>query len=275
MPPELPEVQTVRTQIETVLPLTIEAVETSAVVESILKKKDRQFDPQKETIASTDRIGKLLILNLASGNKILSHFGMSGGWRIGNKKILEKHTHVQFQTANNNNETLYLAYVDPRRFGNMLFLTPQKAAQYMAKLGVDIGSSAFTPEYILQTLKKYPERQIKPFLLDQKYFAGCGNYIACEICALAGIRPTRKAKSLKLADAVRIAQATEAVLSGQIKNQGLTFSGGYTDAFGDKGGGLSSLVVFHQETCGLCKKSKVKKILLAQRGTYYCPACQK
>jgi len=273
--PELPEVQTVRSQIDRVLPLTIEKVEYSQVAESILNPKHREFSPRGRTIESTHRVGKLLILNLDQEKKILSHFGMSGGWRISREKVTQKHTHVQFTTKDQSGQKLYLAYVDPRRFGNMLFLNQESSAKYMQKLGVDIGSPEFTSEYIFSVLKKYPERSLKAFLLDQKYFAGCGNYIACEICALAGIRPMRKAGKVSKLEAQRIQEATGRVLNAQIENNGLTFSGGYVDAFGEKGEGLSNLVVFAQERCGLCKKSAVKKVVLAQRGTYYCPRCQK
>jgi formamidopyrimidine-DNA glycosylase len=243
-------------------------------VRSILKDKDREFAPEGETIAGTHRIGKLMILKLESGNQIMSHFGMSGGWRIGAAVVQEKHTHVQFECQNSRGEKVYLAYVDPRRFGNMLFLRTAQAQKYLAKLGVDISSQEFTPAYVMAALKKYPERKLKPFLLDQKFFAGVGNYIACEICALAGIRPTRRAGKISAPEAEKIWQAARDVIEGQIKHQGLSFSGGYADAFGKDGGGISSLVVFHQDICGLCQKTKVKKILLAQRGTYYCPACQ-
>jgi len=56
---------------------------------------------------------------------------------------------------------------------------------------------------------------------------------------------------------------------------GTTFQGGYRDSSGEKGLGVQHLVVFYQKTCQLCRKSEVKKIILAQRGTYYCPKCQK
>lgn len=273
--PELPEVQTVRQQIDVCLPLKIEALTTSPVVESILKKRDREFNPVGLTIESTNRLGKLLIFNLPEGKKIMSHFGMSGGWRISKMLVVEKHTHVQFKTTDNRGNTIYLAYVDPRRFGNMLFLNGDSAQKYMQKLGVDISGPDFTAEYISSVLKKYPERQLKPFLLDQKYFAGCGNYIACEICARAGIRPTRKAGKITREECERIRIATQEVLDGSLKTNGMTFSGGYVDANGERGEGVSNLVVFYQDTCRLCLKGKVKKIVLAQRGTYYCPKCQK
>jgi len=77
------------------------------------------------------------------------------------------------------------------------------------------------------------------------------------------------------AEALKIRDAVHSVIYQGIKLKGNTFSGGYSDTTGSKGEGLQNLVVFYQEICGLCQTSKVKKIVLAGRGTYYCPACQK
>lgn len=267
--------QTVREQIEVNLPLKIVDFEEGKFARSILADKNCGFDPKGCVIESLSRVGKVLIFNLLGERKIISHFGMSGGWRLGRQKIGEKHTHLQFKTTDQKGQALYLAYVDPRRFGSMLFLNSDKASAYLQKLGRDIGQEDFDGDYVYSVLKKYPQRQIKPFLLDQKFFAGCGNYIACEICALAGIRPTRKAKTITKREAEMMALAAKKIIHKQIQNKGLTFSGGYSDAFGNKGQGVENLVVFNQKICGLCHESVVKKIVLAQRGTYYCPSCQK
>ena len=126
-----------------------------------------------------------------------------------------------------------------------------------------------------RSLKKFPNRQLKPFLLDQKYFAGSGNYIACEICAQAGIRPTRKCAKITKAEALKIKKATDSVINSSIENKGQSFSGGYRDATGEVDQGVQNLVVFYQKICGLCKKTEVKKIELKGRGTYFCPSCQR
>jgi formamidopyrimidine-DNA glycosylase len=206
---------------------------------------------------------------------LLSHFGMSGGWRLSESKILEKHTHLQFKCETKNRKHLYLAFVDPRRFGHLFFFNKENAEKKWNELGVDISTPDFTFDYLKKTLKRFPEKQIKPFLLDQKYFAGVGNYIASEICARAGIRPTRRNKLIREHEISKILEATKIVIDGTLKTKGTTFSGGYADASGEKGGGVQHLVVFYQEVCQLCFKTPVTKIILAQRGTYYCPQCQK
>jgi formamidopyrimidine-DNA glycosylase len=73
----------------------------------------------------------------------------------------------------------------------------------------------------------------------------------------------------------KILNAIKEVLTPALASGGTTFQGGYRDASGEKGKGVEHLVVFYQKICQLCLKTPVKKILLAQRGTYYCPRCQK
>lgn len=273
--PELPEVETIKTQLQATLPFVIEAAEYSSVVSSIIKEKNKLFDPSQMTIDQIERHGKMLIFHLMDlqGKEffILSHLGMSGSWRISNGPLQGvKHIHVVFHGPGKT-----LSYVDPRRFGHMYFLDKERAKKQILKLGVDIGSEQFQREYIWQVFKKFPEKIIKPFLLDQKYFAGSGNYIASEICARAGIRPTRKCKNITKNECQKIIQATQEVLDQNITGGGAAFSGGYSDTRGDKGEGVTNLVVFYQKICQMCKKNAVKKIIIAGRGTYYCPHCQK
>ncbi len=145
----------------------------------------------------------------------------------------------------------------------------------MRELGMDLADSALDLDYLTQAIKRFPERALKVTLLDQKLFAGSGNYIANEICARAGLRPTRKCNKVKKEEFPKILKAIHEVLAPALASGGTTFQGGYRDSSGEKGMGVQHLVVFYQKICQMCKKTPVKKIILAQRGTYYCPKCQK
>lgn len=270
--PELPEVETIRSQLEKKTPFSIKTMELSKVVKSILK--DREFNPEGKTISHIKRKGKLLNMHVDDNLHILSHLGMSGSWRISKTKVTEKHTHVQFCGTDKNKKPLFLAYVDPRRFGYMYFLKEDTAQVHLDKLGVDIASPEFTADYVYEILRRYPNRQLKVHLLDQSFFAGCGNYIASEICARAGIRPTRRCGKVTRKECDAIVRATGEVLNPIMESNGLTFSGGYSDTNGDIGDGVKHLVVFWQKECQMCG-GVVKKIVLGQRGTFYCPSCQK
>jgi formamidopyrimidine-DNA glycosylase len=279
--PELPEVEVIRTQIQSQLPLHIHGEERSPVISSLLRKAHapEAFKTKDLVLKQTRRHGKVLVLDFYKEEKhhgvVLSGFGMSGGWRLSEEKIKEPHTHLQWKACHLNGHTLYLAYVDPRRFGSMAFLDPLEADLRLQKLGVDVGSAEFTQDYLKEIFKRFPQKEIKPFLLDQKYFAGIGNYIASEICARAGIRPTRPVGKITQKERERIISSTPLVLFGMGERGGLSFSGGYRDTTGSDGGGLDHLVVFHQKICRLCHKTEVKKIIQAARASFYCPRCQK
>ena len=273
--PELPEVETIRRQIEDYLPIKIEQVYYSDVSDSLFRPAVKFFTPKGLTILSIERKGKQMAWKLGDDQFILTHLGMSGGWRIKREKIVEKHTHVQFEGRDRNGQKIFLGYVDPRRFGEMGFVNLKTKEEFFAKLGVELTSNDYNVEYFYQSCRRYPERAIKVHLLDQKTFAGIGNYMACEICALAGVRPTRKCGKVTKMECEKMIEATHQVINGQISHSGLSFSGGYKDTTGKDGGGLSNLVVFHQDKCGMCGEGTIKKIVLGQRGTYYCSRCQK
>ena len=270
--PELPEVETIRTQLSDSLPYKIKNVTYSKFHKSILKNKS--FSPKGKVISEIKRKGKMLNFCLEGGNHILSHLGMSGSWQISRSKIEAKHTHIQLSCIDNSSNPIFLGYVDPRRFGTMYFLKQVEAEEKIATLGVDVSTKDFTGKYAFSIFQKRANVPIKALLLEQKYFAGIGNYIASEICALSKILPTRLARDITKTEADRIPKACFKVINQSIKSKGMTFHGGYVDATGSKGEGLKNLVVFYQKNCGMCK-GEVTKIELKGRGTYFCPNCQK
>ena len=266
--PELPEVKTIQDQLSTHLPFKIRAFETSAVSDSIIHTK---IDKLKgKTILQINRRGKMLDFLLDDGRHILSHLGMTGTWLFKDKKITEKHTHFQLSLDNG-----YLAYVDPRRFGHMYLYNEKDAVDKLDELGLDLLDPNFDLAYFKEKLLHYPNRHVKVSLLDQSLFAGTGNYIANEICAHAGVLPQRLVKDLKTSELKKLFLSIDKVLSPTINSGGTTFAGGYRDSTGERGSGVTHLVVFYQKICQLCKKTEVKKITLGQRGTYFCPRCQK
>ncbi len=265
--PELPEVKTIQSQLKQTLPFYIKKTTKSKVITSILHTKNPNL--QNLEIKKISRHGKCLIFHFSNATFLISHLGMTGSWRISDKKLKVKHVHYIFH-----GENTYLSYVDPRRFGHMYFFDSIELKTYLKRLGPDLLSKKMSADFIWEKIQKYPNREIKPFLLEQKFFAGSGNYIANEACARAKIHPSRKNSTLSQADARKIKIGFDSILKDSIKNKGVTFQGGYSDAFGEKGQGVQNLVVFHQQTCGMCKITEIKKITLKGRGTFYCPKCQ-
>lgn len=271
--PELPEVETIRRQLIKSLPLQIESdIQSAGLKKNVLKTKLPSL--KKKTLVKIDRKGKMLDFIFDDGSHLLSHLGMTGTWLMGKDVKLTKHSHLILSGTNGKNK-MTLAYDDPRRFGKMYYLNPEKAVKKLNELGPDLLDPAFDVNYLKVVLQKFPERMLKVTLLDQKLFAGSGNYIASEICARAKILPTRKCKDLKDKDFTLLLKAVRDVIEPALEHGGTTFQGGYRDSSGEYGEGKSQLVVFYQKTCQMCKKNPVEKIILAQRGTYFCSKCQK
>ncbi|MEE2745179.1 MAG: zinc finger domain-containing protein, partial [Bdellovibrionota bacterium] len=169
------------------------------------------------------------------------------------------------------------SYVDSRRFGKMHFSHSETLNRELEKVGVDVKSKEFNEDYFSKILKNFPERPIKPLLLEQEKLSGIGNYLSCEILAHSGVRPTRKSKTLTKNEVKKIVIWTKKVIELSIEKNGLTFTKtiGYRNVLGNAGEFFDGLVVFRQKTCKICGKTEVKKIVLATRGTFYCPKCQK
>lgn len=266
--PELPEVDTIKNQLKIITPFKIKKEKRSPVISSILHTEERSIE--NDEITSLERHGKILIFNLKSKKRIISQLGMSGTWRLSNEPLQIKHVHLELKGKNH-----YLSYVDPRRFGHMYYWYENEWKKYLSQQGVDPTTKEFTEEYLYSSLKKYPHRKLKVSLLDQKTFAGVGNYMASEICAYGKIRPTRLCGKITKKETQELFKGFKIVLEGALKTGGTTFQGGYQDAFGENGGGVSNLIVFYQNICQSCKVTEVKKVYLNKRGTYYCPKCQR
>ncbi len=112
-------------------------------------------------------------------------------------------------------------------------------------------------------------------LMDQKKISGVGNIYACDGLNLAKIDPRRPANSLTSSEQRRLFEAVKKVLKAGIRYRGASDQY-YLDALGHKGEYQDHFLVYARagKPCFNCK-NKIKKIRLAGRGTYFCPACQK
>lgn len=274
--PELPEVETIKSQLQTILPFKINECNFSINSTRLIKSKD--FDLTNKEIISIERTGKWLIFQLKHNGFLLSHLGMSGSWQMGKEKLKHKHGHIEFIQTTKNKFSI-LTYVDPRRFGHFYILNNENFLKKMSNFPIDITHPDFDKNYISEQFFKNPNKTLKPFLLDQKVFFGIGNYMASEICARARLLPTVKTGDLSDVKIEELFKSIKEVVDGAISSNGTTFSGGYVDANGEKGEGVRNLLVFYQTECQICKGegrfTKIIKTQLQSRGTYHCPYCQK
>jgi formamidopyrimidine-DNA glycosylase len=191
------------------------------------------------------------------------HLGMTGRVLVCEpKEEVAKHTHAILQLASGRE----LRFVDARRFG---------------RLSVTQGFRAAGSEPLEVELERFVElfrgrkTPIKSALLNQKLLSGVGNIYADEALFRAGIRPKRRAASLKSEDLRRLYLSVQEVLKEAIALGGSSVSD-YVDADGEEGFFQLQHRVYGREgePCLVCK-TPVKRIVIAGRSSHYCPKCQK
>jgi formamidopyrimidine-DNA glycosylase len=298
--PELPEVETIRRALE-------KPLEGRRIVSAELRLPRMLLGfpaadlPKKlkgQRLRAVVRRGKYLILELDKDSLVI-HLGMTGQLTYaapdapvdprfrrtvtGMQKPygahpVDKHTHLLLHldggSAGSPGSGGKLMFRDPRTFGKIL-LVPGKSWVDHPRLG-KLGPEPLTMKPAARA-KDFPAtsaRPVKALLLDQEFLAGVGNIYADEALFHAGIHPRRLVKSLKEAEKVALLEAVKIVLRKGIKYQGTTFSD-YRKPDGTSGTNFERLLVYGRgdkpcRTCGTI----LRKTVVAQRGTVFCPHCQ-
>ena len=116
---------------------------------------------------------------------------------------------------------------------------------------------------------------IKLVLLDQQVLAGVGNIYADEALFQAGIRPTRPARRVTHAECERLVTAVRCVLQRSIETGGSSISD-YVRPDGSDGGYQDERRVYARggQPCLACG-ARVRRVVLGQRSSCYCPRCQR
>ncbi len=183
--PELPEVEIMRSYFENAaLHKEIEFLEFHDPLLKVFKTEPEVLEKGLvgQKFLSTERIGKYLFARLSSGKWLHLHFGMTGDLELFRSEELPKYTRFVMGFTDGDK----LAFRDLRKFGVIELVDNPQAYQADNKLGVDllkVTSSDFVSA--LQARKV----AIKTALLDQKHFAGIGNWIADEMLFNCGVHP--------------------------------------------------------------------------------------
>lgn len=263
--PELPEVETVANGLnERVAGDTIVSVWLGEKPEPLKSPPDLIAETLKtKKISKVHRIGKTVVFELAGGDQFLVHLGMTGRLLVNDADVaLPPHTHAVLHLKSGRE----VRFIDPRRFGRVSvdrgYAGP--GAEPL-KIGID--------EFI--ALFRGRKTPIKSALLNQKLLHGVGNIYADESLHRAGIRPTKHAGRLTRVELERLQKALKAVLQHAIKLGGSSVSD-YVDADGMRGFFQLEHRVYLRtgDPCLTCK-TPIKRVLVAGRGTHYCPSCQR
>ena len=273
--PELPEVETVRRQLEAaVAGRKVRAVRLSG--KKLRAPLSRGFARRLagRTFSAVRRHGKYLLADLDGGLTMVSHLGMSGRWLFHRHPPLRALPHVHARVAFVDGSELW--FQDPRRFGYLALVETSALKSHAALRSLGPDPIATPPTgAALQAMGRRARTPIKSFLLDQKRIAGVGNIYASEILHRARVDPRRRASGLSAAEWRAIAGETTAVLEEAIARMGTTFSD-YRTPWDEPGSYGERLLVYDRrgEPCRRCG-TPIRRLVQAQRSTYWCPVCQK
>lgn len=292
--PELPEVEVVRLGLEArILHKQIEAIDIYTPHITLPNPQTWPKRLKSQRVEALERRAKYLILRL-SQDCLLVHLRMTGQMLLqesqthpaqqGEALVLpftyyrhpvfdlpDKHTHLKLSFSGG----IQLYFRDIRKFGRVELLSPAELAAHpgLLKLGVEPLGPDYTWSYFQKCLKG--QRAIKAFLLDQTQIAGLGNIYVDEALFAAGILPTRATDSLKKSEAQKLYAAIPVILSQAIASGGTTLKD-YLHPDGQGGEHKEDLQVYGRGKlpCLRCGKP-LEKTVVAQRGTHFCPHCQK
>lgn len=271
--PELPEVETVRTQLEPVL-----AGRRFERVEIHDPRLVRPYEPAEvaaelegERVTAVERRGKYLIVRFESNRVLLIHLRMTGSLRHSSDGLDEDPHRRAVVKLDDGSD---VAYRDVRRFGTWLVLEPDELAPYLStRVGDEPLDALFTAARLGERLAKR-RAPIKAVLLDQRTLAGLGNIYVDEALWRARINPLRPAESIDRNELRRLHNAIRAALEAGIARQGSTLRN-YALPDGSSGSMQDEFKVYGRggEPCDRCG-TPIAKTRVGGRGTWFCPTCQ-
>ena len=272
--PELPEVETIRRDLERELPgvRALKVTRASAAMLRDLPPARLRRAVEGRRFLQPARHGKLLRLPLEGDVELEVHLGMSGRLTVQPAGApREPHTHVEVVLQNGR----ALRFRDPRRFGRWALIEGGRTfGQVFEHGGIDPLDRAFDAAALARILRA-GRGEVKRRLLDQACLAGLGNIYVCEALHRARIHPARRSDTLGPEAAARLHAAILGVLRAALRSRGTTLLD-YRDAGGNQGGFRIQLAVYGREgqPCTRCGRS-VARMVQGGRSTFFCPACQR
>lgn len=276
--PELPEVQTVVTQLARHLP-------GRAIAQVTVLFPDLLIEPASEfkkgltgqRVETVDRRGKNIVILLNDAQRLVVNLGMTGqllhqpGDIERDGKIPKDPSHPAILFRLDSGGTLI--YADARRFGSLKRFGPAEWKAESARLGPEPLSRSLTATGFGTHLSR-SRSPIRSWLLDQTKIAGIGNIYANEALFRVGIHPQKAARTISAQDAGRLLRALRRVLREAIVARGTTLRD-YRTATGDMGSFGPALRVYGRDgkTCLRCKTT-IERVVFANRSAFFCPKCQ-
>ena len=269
--PELPEVETIKTQLaKLIVGKKIMAIETDTPKMLLPSPAEVTKAVAGAKITKIARRAKLIQFFLSNGRIMIGHLKLTG--RLLVRKNSDPKDDWQRITLSLS-DGLELRFADLRKFGWLKLLAGEKE---LTKILSEFGPEAMEMKAgEFAKILSVSRRPIKIILMDQAKISGIGNIYANDALNLAKINPSRPANSLGPSEQKALYGAILKVLKAGLKYGGASDQF-YLDAKGAKGHYQEHFLVYSRagQSCRRCKKSKIEKIKLGGRGTYWCPFCQ-
>lgn len=276
--PELPEVETMRRGILSIVGQRITAIHDAKCrcrpisISPSLKELSRQW--RGSLVSDVTRLGKRVVIHNDRGLALVFEPRMTGLVSLADPPD-EDHVRLRFEFEKGKGPKELLIW-DRRGLGT---LSSYSSEELIAKVASRLGPDALAVSCNdLQSCFATSRAPIKVALLDQKRLAGVGNLYASEILFAAKIHPTRLSHQLSLRDWKRVHEELLRILNEAIASEGSTLSDGtYRNALNEASGYQNHHQVYDREgeRCYRCKTGIVERMVQAQRATFFCPKCQR
>lgn len=282
--PELPEVETIRRQLEP--ELGNRRIERLEVLDA---RWTRPVDPRKveaqvngRRIESLRRRGKYLLMDLEGGATLVMHLRMTGNLLLVDESDLvaavdegtfereERYLRARFSLDDGRE----LWFSDARRFGEAFVLATDRVEERFAgRVGIEPFSEQFTADAI-ERLAAGRTAPLKSFLLNQAGIAGVGNIYADEALWRAELHPLSPAGSMRHEHAEALREGVIEALQTGLDEGGASVDD-YVDARGERGSMQDEFIVHGREgeICPRCGDT-IRRIVVSGRSTYFSPGCQ-
>ena len=269
--PELPEVETIVSDLRGVLPgMCFENLDFEHE-NSVLGALDLENELQGKKVEKVERRGKYINI-FFEGNKVMTiHLRMSGRLifaDLGEPAFRFERTRINFDKGS-------LRFCDIRKFGKVWI---NRVEDFEEKTGIiRLGIEPLSEDFSFVKFREIFGRKkgsVKKNLLDQSLMAGVGNIYADEACFYAGIRPNTAIEKLDEKQLEKLFLSVIKALKQGIRNRGTSISD-FVDAYGKNGKNQEVLFVYGRGKmpCMKCGAMLLKTVV-AGRGTVYCGSCQ-
>ncbi|MFZ2187243.1 MAG: bifunctional DNA-formamidopyrimidine glycosylase/DNA-(apurinic or apyrimidinic site) lyase [Candidatus Moraniibacteriota bacterium] len=282
--PELPEVQTVVTQLERkIVGKTIKGFWSDWRKNILPSFAVFAKQIRSARVLGTRRFGKHIVIDLDNGHSIVAHLKMTGHFLYkteenrGSKAFTEDLKNGYIHHILTFSDSTTLEFSDMRKFGWLRAIQTGavETLPSIATLGIDALSPQLTRQRFQALLARKKKRPIGAVLLEQQVMAGIGNIYRSEALFLAGVLPTRRITTLTKNEWEKMLPAIKKVLHTAVKLRG-TSDGDFRDTDGLEGRFQRTLFVYGRtgESCKKCGTIILRE-KIGQRSAFYCPRCQR